>query len=197
MDQRDLRPATEFNRSGIYKIINKINGNVYVGSAVNIKKRWGWHKKDLKAKKHRNIYLQNAWHIYGENAFEFQVLEYCEKEKLIEREQYYIDSLNCVRPNGYNLSPTAGSSLGIKRSVETRKKQREIKLGKKFTKEHCKNISLGNKGRVFSEETKSKIGKSHLGNKWALGFKHTEETKAKMRKPKKLLIITSEPLRIS
>lgn len=192
-----LRAAHEFSKSGIYKILNSINGKFYIGSAVNFKKRWGWHIKDLRAKKHRNKYLENAWHIYGENAFEFSILEYCEKDELIKREQYWIDLENCVRPNGYNLAPKAGSSLGIKRSEETKELQRQIKIGKKLSNEHRAKISAANKGRVFSEETKKKIGNAHLGNKWCLGFKHSEETKAKMRKPKKPLIITSEPLRIS
>lgn len=194
MDQRDLKIAV--NSSGIYRITNKVNGSTYVGSAINFKKRWSWHRKDLKAKRHRNKYLQNAWHDYGEDTFIFSILEICAKEKLIEREQYWINSFNCVRPNGYNLAPIAGNSLGIKRSDETKKLQRSLKLGRKLSKEHKEQISLSLKGKVTSEETKRKIGKAHLGNKWGLGFKHSEETKAKMRKPKKPLILTTEPLRI-
>lgn len=51
------------NNSGIYKIVNTHTTEIYVGSAINFKKRWGWHIKDLKAGKHRNSYLQNAWLI--------------------------------------------------------------------------------------------------------------------------------------
>src|SRR4051812_13574965 len=105
----DLRAAREFAQTGIYKIVNILNGIIYVGSAVNIKKRWQWHKKDLRANKHRNSYLQNAWNLHGEECFEFSVIEYCEETQLLEREQNWIDTLNSVRPNGYNLAPIAGN----------------------------------------------------------------------------------------
>lgn len=179
-------------KSGIYKIVNCITNKIYVGSAVNFKNRWSWHIKDLKRNAHRNSKLQRAWNKYGENTFTFHVLEYCEKEKLIEREQYWIDTL---KPE-YNIALIAGSSLGIKRSIKTKQLQRNLKLGKSLSLEHRNKISYGNKGKKHSEETKRKISKAHLGNKWALGFRHSEDTKAKMRKPKKSLILISEPLRL-
>ena len=65
--------------SGIYKIINKINGKYYVGSSVNIKdypnNRWSRHIADLNANRHHNDYLQRAWNKYGQDAFEFIIIE--------------------------------------------------------------------------------------------------------------------------
>ena len=46
---------------GIYKIINKVNGKYYVGSSLNINKRWSVHKSALSKNKHHNDHLQNAW----------------------------------------------------------------------------------------------------------------------------------------
>jgi predicted GIY-YIG superfamily endonuclease len=41
------------SRSGIYKIVCTAHGKTYVGSAVNLKKRWSEHIRDLNVGKHR------------------------------------------------------------------------------------------------------------------------------------------------
>lgn len=51
--------------SGIYEIRNTINGHCYIGSAVNIQKRWNNHKHELLNHKHHSIHLQNDWDRYG------------------------------------------------------------------------------------------------------------------------------------
>ncbi len=100
-------------KSGIYKIENKVNGKIYVGSAVNLDKRFSAHRGLLYNRKHKNKHLERSWHKHGEENFVFEVLEIVEdKERLIEREQYYLDSMN---PD-YNISKIAGSQLGFKHS---------------------------------------------------------------------------------
>ena len=79
--------------TGIYKIKNIVNNKVYIGSAVNLYIRWHNHKSQLNKKKHHSIKLQRAWNKHNELSFVFEIIEECEKEKLIEREQYYIDLL--------------------------------------------------------------------------------------------------------
>lgn len=64
-----------------------------------------------------NIMLQQAFKKYGLANFSIQIWEYCDKSLLIKREQYYID---LFKPK-YNLSPTAGSSFGVKHTKEARK----------------------------------------------------------------------------
>lgn len=63
---------------------------------------------------------------YGYSGFSFAILEYCDKNDIINREQYYIDILN---PE-YNLCRVAGSSLGLKRSEETKKLIGEARRGR-------------------------------------------------------------------
>jgi group I intron endonuclease len=55
------------NKSGIYQIKNLVSGKLYVGSAVNIARRWNGHVSDLNAQKHRNQILQRSWDKYGCN----------------------------------------------------------------------------------------------------------------------------------
>ena len=51
---------------------------------------------------------------HGYSNFSFHIVEYCESDKCLQREQYYIDPLN---PK-YEILRTAGSSLGYKHSEE-------------------------------------------------------------------------------
>lgn len=130
-------------QSGIYQIVNSVNGKRYIGSAVNILKRWQYHISFLRRNIHSNSYLQAAWNKYnGETTFNFQILEYCSKENLVAREQYWIDLLKSYEC-GYNLRPKANSMAGFKHSEETKIKVYE---GKK-----------AGKGFKHSEETKAKL----------------------------------------
>lgn len=158
-------------KSGIYKILNTINNKFYIGSSHYIVMRFSQHKYDLLNNKHPNLHLQRAFNKYGFSAFEFHILEHCEKEKLIEREQFYIDNL---KPN-YNLAPKAGSNLGFKHTEKTKEKMRKpksethkknlstAKLGKRLSEEQKLKIGLGNKGKIISKETRKKQSKALKG----------------------------------
>lgn len=63
------------NICGIYKIVNITNSKVYIGQSNNIKKRWTEHRSALNNNRHVNVHLQNAWNKYGENNFEFVIIE--------------------------------------------------------------------------------------------------------------------------
>lgn len=99
------------NKSGIYKWTNKLTLDTYIGSAVNLSRRFREYtsvnfllKETLKNKS----IIYKAILKYGYDNFNIEVLEYCESNILIEREQYYIDKL---KPT-YNICKIAGSSLG-------------------------------------------------------------------------------------
>ena len=93
---------------GIYKIENLINKKLYVGSSNDINRRWNEHTKSLNSNSHPNEHLQFSWNKYGQNNFTFSILEECEENKLLEREQFYIDNLNVLNDSiGYNIAPYA------------------------------------------------------------------------------------------
>lgn len=79
---------------GIYMIINTKNGKRYVGSSINIKKRLWEHRSTLRHNHHDNQHLQNAWNKYGEQAFEYSILEVCSQKERFSREQFYVDTLH-------------------------------------------------------------------------------------------------------
>lgn len=152
--------------SGIYKIANKITGDFYIGSAINLKNRFYRHNTTLNLNKHQNRHLQNAYNKYGKHAFEFVIIELVpNKNSLIKREQFYIDKLNPI----YNICKIANSSLGIKRTEDTKHK---LSLAKKGNKNAL--------GAVRSEKTKQQISNSCKKLKNALGHKHTIESKRKI-----------------
>lgn len=104
---------------GIYRIRNKRDGKIYIGSTIDFQKRWALHRRRLNKGNHHAHHLQSAWNKYGASSFAFEIVEYCKDEDLLEREQYYLDTFN---PE-YNTSPTAGNRLGIKERQETREKK--------------------------------------------------------------------------
>ena len=151
------------NPSGIYGIIHIKSKKIYVGSAIDITKRWREHRHYLRLKKHGNPYLQSAWNKHSENSFEFVVLEKVKKSSLlIKREQYWLNYTNAFnRDYGYNIAATAGSQLGIKHSDTTKKKLSKIHKGRKLTLEHSKAISNALKGRIHSDRARSLLSKAH------------------------------------
>ena len=179
------------NKSGVYEIRNTINEHRYIGSAVSIYARWRVHLHQLHNNKSHNAYLQKAWGLYGEDAFEFNILCVCDKSNLILYEQRFIDGLD---PE-YNILRTAGSSLGRKISQETLQKLRLASLGHIHTEEHRAKIGAAQVGTKRSEATKAKfrivnkirtpearekIRVAKLGNQWNKGRHHSQETKDKM-----------------
>lgn len=156
---------------GIYKITNLVNGKFYIGSSLNIKNRWNTHIKKLNNGNHENQYLLNAFNKYGVENFKFERIENVkDKSRLLEREQFYLDSLNPFGDNGYNICRIAGSHLGMKRSEETKKKMSEAYTltdeRRKFIETQFKKYSFNkghkpwNKGNVFPQVKGSKNGNS-------------------------------------
>ena len=81
----------------IYKIVNKINGKIYVGQTVDPYRRWHSHMYEGKQKEHRHqSHLYNAMNKYGVNNFSFEIIEECNKEIIDERERFWILELNTL-----------------------------------------------------------------------------------------------------
>lgn len=162
-------------KSGIYQILNVVNGKIYVGSSINIKGRWSSHRKELKQNKHKNIHLQYAYNKYGVDAFEYFVIEYCPQQELIAKEQAWMDAGRvCERGQGYNMKPTAGSPLGSRHSEETKRKMSESRRGE----------NNHNYGKTYSAERRRRMSDARKGipspNKGRKYKPHTPEAKRKI-----------------
>jgi len=110
---------------------------------------------------------------YGYAAFRLEILEYCSPEVLLQREQYYFDTLN---PE-YNILKVAGSPLGYRHSEaakklislasknrkvseNTRGLKREALLGKTFDEERIKKMRLSNTFRKPVIVTNTETGET-------------------------------------
>lgn len=169
-------------KSGIYQILNTINGKFYLGSAVNFKNRWSNHKWYFANKNHPNRYFQSAWNKYGADNFKFRILQLVEDiSKLREIEQNWLDWTQCYeRTIGYNLYKIAGSPLGYKPSKETIEKRAAKLRGVKRDPNLMKALANFNKGRKHSNEAKLKMSLGRKGIQSWLGKTHTEESKIKI-----------------
>lgn len=102
-------------KTGVYKITNPVNNQIYVGSAaISLRKRFWNHRRLLNLNKNPCKYLQRVYNKNPNVDFVFEILEVCSKEECLKREQYYIDTLN---PK-YNLYRIAGSPIGRIRTKE-------------------------------------------------------------------------------
>lgn len=166
--------------AGVYEIVNLYDGKAssYIGSSVDIEKRWRHHRFTLCAGQHDNVYLQCAWDKYGEDAFVFSILEEVEGDMLLVMEQEYLDDY-FDRGHCYNIARDAVASM----------------RGKIFTKEHRDRISEANKDQVpwhkgrtnvYSEESLRKMSDAQKGKKC------TEETKRKMSEANKGKTLSEE-----
>lgn len=138
---------------GIYYIKNLVNNKYYIGQSHDIYKRWIREKKYLRSDNTAwNAHLQNAWKKYGEDNFEFAIIEECTIENLDEREIYWIqffDSFN----NGYNK--TIGGS-GMRGIVPWNK-------GQTMSEEYRRCLSEAHKGYQHTDEQKEKLRIKFLG----------------------------------
>jgi group I intron endonuclease len=104
--------------SGVYKIMSLKTGRIYVGSAIDLKVRKYFHFHSLMKGTHYNTHLQNHYNEYGENDLCFSVIELCQKENLVTREQFWIDKLNLFAADNdhlrFNIISIARSQLGYK-----------------------------------------------------------------------------------
>ena len=156
----------------IYKIENKVNGKFYIG-VTKSKYRFSSHKSN--ARRGRNLPLYNAMRKYGEENFEFTILEsgndYEYGWKV--REPYFIVKLN---PQ-YNLTGggdgvreyyhteetkriISEKNRGRKNSKETIERMRKSRLSYDLSEEWIENMSIAAKKRANTKEGKQQMGEN-------------------------------------
>lgn len=89
----------------IYKINNLVDNKIYIGRTINFKKRINSHLSCLRRNKHANTHLQNAWNLYKEENFKFQIIEELRDiNELILRETYWLNFYKSFNGEfGYNI----------------------------------------------------------------------------------------------
>jgi group I intron endonuclease len=184
---------------GYVYTITSPTGRIYVGSTVNIKKRWYLYSI-YSCKTQRKLYNSLIKHKYENHKFEIvwegSIFEMYKYETLIgwKFDVLNQENLNCRLPKLGEIYSVMSDETKIKIgnkhkgktiSEEHKNKLKITHLGKKLTQETKNKIgeaSKGNKnnlGKVFSKEHKKKIKDSNTGKK------HTQESKDRMSKSKK------------
>lgn len=147
--------ADNRNKIGIYRWINKINGNTYIGSSVNISVRM-YTYYSLRSLAKSNRLIDRALLKYGFSNFALEILEYTDKNNVLEKEQYYMD---LFKPQ-YNIVETAGSTLGYKHTQESLEKMRDFILSDEVRDRKAlstENATAARRISIVVENIKTKV----------------------------------------
>jgi group I intron endonuclease len=157
--------------SGIYCIENIIDNKKYIGQGIDVEKRM------MRDHRECNV-LYNALKFYGENNFIRYVIEYCDEEKLLEKEIYYIDALySHVSEWGYNVLRGDEITKSFRHTDETKRKISESEKGKIVPNETRQRISESSIGKIISIEGRMNMSFSRIGEKhWRFGEKSIDRT---------------------
>lgn len=165
--------------SGVYKIVNTKNGKFYIGSSVQIESRIFKHLAMLRKGIHNNGHMQSAFALYGEDAFDFALIEACDRCELLAREQHHIDVL---RPE-YNICQVAGNTLGVLHTDAAKAKMTAANmgnkrmLGKSHSEETKEKLRVKAVIRTHTDEVKARISHALIGNSFTLGHKLSDTHK--------------------
>ena len=123
---------------GIYSVVNKLNGKIYIGQSINIERRWEQHKYGK-----GNLILMNSIKKHGIKNFEFKNLEQIDVlnktkleivEELTKLEQKWFDDMKpFLKENGYNIQKTSKPNLTPNRDKHYGEKISKIKIDNNHT----------------------------------------------------------------
>lgn len=145
----------------VYKIINNTNDKIYIGKSNTSKNRWKEHLS-IAAKggpAHQYFYLHKSINKYGKDNFEYEIIEYFDKENSAYlAEIFYIKLYKSNIPK-YGMNLNSGGLGGMRQNAETKEKIRQKRLGFKFTEEVKQKMSQSHKGQrpVFANFTDDEV----------------------------------------
>lgn len=147
--------------SAVYKIVNTVTGDFYIGSSRDVKQRWAVHKCVSTWNERPSSLMYQDMQKYGVDKFRFQILAPVMEEYLTQVEQEFIDLL---RPT-YNKQNAKG--LNIEKEKETRKRYqknwRQTEKGKEFNRKQARKDMKKYRQTEKGKETQRKATKKYLG----------------------------------
>lgn len=145
----------------------------------------------LRNGKHHSKHMQNSWNMYGEECFSFEILEECDKNNVILREQFWIDELSpWDKSIGLNNMCSAQKPGAFSHTEETIQKLKERcrerdsgyyeRIAQKQRGRPAHN--KGKPGKPWTEEMRRLASIKRKGSvPHNFGKPHKEETKEKIR----------------
>lgn len=171
----------------IYKITNIKNSKIYVGKDTHDDPNYFGS----------GLLITRAIKKYGKDKFKKEILESCTTlAELDKQELYWIQTLNCLNPNGYNilLGSVGGDTFTnnpnkeiIREKYATAAKMRVGELNTFFSKTHNettkRKIALANSSREHTMDCQCASCRSKRGEmtNGMQGRHHTEDSIRKMK----------------
>lgn len=146
---------------GVYLIECTASGGVYVGSSVDIVRRWRAHLSYLRKGNHHSARVQRTWNKYGPESFTFRVFMVTTEEDRIYAEDRALQDHRGVALNTGLVAASAARGRMV--SDATRAK-----------------MSRGLRGLKRSPETRARMSAAKKGIPRRRGWKHSPESRAKM-----------------
>jgi group I intron endonuclease len=130
----------KINTCGIYKIVNKVTNQCYVGQSQRIEKRIKEHFRLLRWGKHTNPHLQNAFNKYGADNFYGAIeVECADLDELDMLENAFLkEDAWFEEPTVYNIADFAKAPM----------------RGKTHSEEALQRIRLGRRASTFDFQSK-------------------------------------------
>lgn len=117
------------NIPGIYEILNIKNNKRYIGQSIHIRNRLFKHISMLRNNNHICKHLQSSWNKYGEENFQFKVIEYCNIEDLDKKEDFYIAKYQANK-NDYGFNYRIDNKTNKRTQMVRRTKRKNEKCHK-------------------------------------------------------------------
>ena len=156
---------------GIYSIKNKITGQLYIGQSVNIERRW----KEHITKKKDKSYIDRAINKYGKDNFIFSIIEEVEKEKLNDREFFWLNKYKTyTNIKHYNL--TKGGDTNPMDNPKSRQRISKKLKNRIRTRKHKLGLANSLNSTGFLHVTKDYNDFFKQGFRWVYRCKHNNKT---------------------
>lgn len=144
--------------SAVYKIINTITGDFYIGSSKNVKQRWAVHKCKSKWNEQPNNPMYLDMQKYGLGKFVFEILAEAEADSLKEAEQKFIETLkptyNNRNANGLNVEKKKEYNKEYQKEYRKTDKYKEYEKSDKRKESHKEYQKEYQKSEKFKEYQK-------------------------------------------
>jgi group I intron endonuclease len=166
-------------KAGVYRWVNNKTNNTYIGSSINLSNRFRlYYNYDIISDKNKNKSMINEALVkHGYSKFSLEILEYCDSNIVLEREQYYLDLLS----SEYNILKIAGNLSRFKYSEEfilkrmnafaENRKIKETIESKEILNEDIPFVNFPLKGSIRPQEVIDKIRKNHSRSKIVYEYK--------------------------
>ena len=150
--------------SGIYKIINTITGDFYIGSSKNIKQRLAVHKCQSVWNIYPNSQLYKDMQKYGTENFVFEIIAEVEPDSLKEAEQKFIETL---KPT-YNICNAKGLNIERRKEYQKdyQKEYHKTDKCKEYQKEYQKSDKYKESQKEYNKTEKGKKSRKKAVNKY-------------------------------